>query len=68
MPTRKRFRRVGSSRSQDLDDARGRVTISIRLTQPGGRVIAGNVSRTISVEGRVSEVAAAIEAICEEAE
>lgn len=60
----RKFRRIGSSRSQDLDDQQGRVTISIRLTQPGGRVIAGNISRTISVEGRVSEVASAIEAIC----
>lgn len=56
-----RFKRAGSTRTSELDDNRGRITISIRRTEEGGRVVKGNVTRTISVaDSTVYDVADAI--------
>jgi hypothetical protein len=58
-----RFKRAGASRTSELDDSKGLVKITVRLTQEGGRNVVGNITRTLSVaDSSVTEVATAIDA------
>lgn len=57
-----KFKKILAGRTPAPDDSRGRVQISIRLVEPGGRVVVGNVSRTMSVaDTTVTDVANAID-------